>query len=146
MKVYSNEEYRKAHVELLEILKYIPPEDKNKIPREYIEFCNQDRDTSYEFKYDIDIDFENQDIMELTKILIANVYIKYWATAERKKEIKKTFIDEQLRNEKIYNYNNLFPKTEKVEIVDYEEKNLVPVKKNFIKRIIGKIKEILRLT
>lgn len=146
MKVYTNEEYKKAHVELLEILKYISQEDRDKLPREYIEFCTEDRDLNYKFTYDIERNFEDQNIMQLTKILIANLYIKYWATTERKKEIKEIFVDEQLQNEKKYNYDNLFEKNKKQEAVKDEEKSLVPIKKNFINRIIDIIKEMLKLT
>lgn len=146
MKIYTNEEYKKAHVELLEILKYVSQEDKNKIPKEYIEFCIEDRDPNYKFIYDTEKNFESQNIMQLTKILIANLYIKYWASAERKKEIKEVFIDEQLQDEKKYNYDNLFKKIEKQEVLENEEKDLVPIKKNFFNKIIDIIRKTLKLT
>lgn len=150
MEIYSNEDYRKAHVEVLEILKYISKEDLKKIPNEYIQYCIEDKDSNYRFEYDVNKEFEEQNIMKLTKILISNLYIKYWATDERKKEIKNIFQQEiekeELENAQLYSYDNLFKKKSKEHLEEVEEKSLIPVKKSFFIRVIDKIKKLLKLT
>ena len=46
--------YEKAYVEILEILKYIPMREYNKIPKERIEFFEKNKDKNYQYKYDVD--------------------------------------------------------------------------------------------
>lgn len=149
MYVYSNAEYKKAYVELLEILKYISKEDRNKIPNEYIEFCKKNKDENYNFLYNIDREFNEQNIRKLTKLLFANLYIRYIATNKRKNEIKKMFIyeskKEKQNNELKYSYQNLFHRKEKNKKNLIEEKSLVPVKKNIFIKILDKIKTLLKI-
>ena len=130
MEMYSNQEYKMAHTELLEILRHIPKKDLIKIPKDYINLCIEDSDRDYKFKYNINLNFEEQNIMKLTKILIINLYIKYWATEERKKEIKNAYREElykeELKKQELYNPDKLFKvKENKTEL----SKSLVPVKK-----------------
>ena len=45
--------YEKAYTEILEILKYIPKEEYERIPKEKILFFEENCDKNYEFKFDI---------------------------------------------------------------------------------------------
>ena len=150
MTSYSDEEYKKAHVEVLEILKNISQADRNKIPKEYIYYCIEDSDSEYKFSYDLNKKFEEQRIMELTQILIANLYIKYWATEERRDEIKcnlqNELYDNNKKNNELYRYDKLFPQNNRQISVESNEKSLIIIKENFINKIIRRIKKILKLT
>lgn len=150
MEFYSKEEYKKAHVELLEILKYIPKNDFKKIPNNYIQHCIEEIDSNYIYTYDINKKFEEQGIMKLTKILISNLYIKYWATNERKKEIKTMFQQEiknkKLENDKIYSYDNLFKEKTENNSNIVSERAMIPIKKNIWTKIFDKFKKIFKLT
>ena len=44
--------YKKAYSEILEIIKYLPEEERKKIPVEKIKFFEENCDKNYEFKYD----------------------------------------------------------------------------------------------
>ena len=57
------ENYPKAYTEILEILKYMPENDVNKIPKKLLDIFEYKKDTNYSFIID-----KNQDISKL-KIL-----------------------------------------------------------------------------
>lgn len=142
--IYSKEEYQKAYTELLIILKSIAKEDLFKIPRDTIEFYISNSDKNHKFKYNPSLRFEEQNIMRLTIILFANLYIKYWATDERRKEIenqdKKELQEKMVRMQELYNSDNLFKKrTEKI----CEMPSLPIIKESFWSKIQRKIKKYL---
>ena len=72
--------YPKAYVEVLEILKYIPAEEKKKIPYDIIETLKNKADLNYVFKVDFNLPFEKQNLLNETKSILANFYRDYWAT------------------------------------------------------------------
>ena len=142
MIVYTKDDYAKAYTEIIEILKYISKEDLNKIPQEKLEFYLKKRDVNYQFKYDDKLLFEQQKISRLTKIIIANLYVEYWAEEEERKQIKnkdKLELEKQesQKREK-YSYDNLFKKNKR----ESEITSMVVVKeKNIIQKILYKIKK-----
>ena len=150
MENYSNEEYSKAYTELLEILKTISRTDLIKIPRETLQFYFSKRDVNHKFIYDENLQFKDPKMMQLTKILFANLYVEYWATAERKKRIKELDREELVRLEtekqELYSVDNLFKKKENV-ANKIEETSIICIeKKNVFFRIIEKFKNWLKLT
>ena len=80
--------YSKAYKEVLEILKYVPQESVNKIPKEMINLFKTKMDKSWNFKVDINKPFEEQEILEETKAIFANIFRDYWATLEQRKRIE----------------------------------------------------------
>lgn len=143
---YTKEEYAKAYTELLEILKHISKENLNKIPKEKLDMYNLNKDNNYTYKYDEQLEFEEQNISQLTRILIANLYIEYWAEEDEKNAIKQKDKEEleQIEKEKREKYNpdNLF-KNEK----SMKRKEIVNIsvieKKNIFKRLYDKIKKLI---
>ena len=79
--------YAKAYTEVYEILKNIPNEDLNKIPEEVLHMLETKMDIEYKFKLQENIEFENQNLLRETKILLAILYRDYWATKEEKDRI-----------------------------------------------------------
>ena len=149
IETYTKDDYAKAYTELLQILQYIAKNDFNKIPKEVIDFFEENKDENYDYQYRLEIPFEKQPMLRLTQGLIANLYLQYWATDEEKKRIKKEeqeywMLLEKEKREK-YQSNAMFPK-EKKRVRQEPETSLVVVKnKNINNQIIEKIKEKWRL-
>ena len=144
--------YPKAYKEVIEILKYVPEESVNKIPKKTLETFRLKMDNNYTFEVDINKSFEEQNLLDETKAIFANIFRDYWATPYQKERIeaKENYDRQQLEKEKQekYNPNDIFKKKEKKEPDDViiQSNNLpVEVKKekfyekliNFIKRIFG---------
>ena len=143
-------QYAKAYKEVLEILKFVSTEDYNKIPKEQIEFFQNNSDKDYKYTYMTFKSLNEQDIMELTKYIIILLFKEYWATDLQKKKIiaKQEFDREKLEEEKTqkYNINDLF-KNKKANILDEKKKNMQIIEykePNFYEKIIEKILKIFR--
>lgn len=79
--------YQCAYVEIIEILKHLPREMVNKVPKERIKFWKEKRDKEYVFEYDENKSLREQNIMRETEIIYANIFKEYWATKEDKEKI-----------------------------------------------------------
>lgn len=145
--------YQKAYKEVIEILKYVPQESAEKIPDEMINMFKTKMDKSWNFIVDINKPFEEQELLEETKAIFANIFRDYWATpyqkerieAQEKYELEK--IEEEKR--KVYNPDDIFKKNkfQKVEEESKEYENNLPVevkKEKFFKRLIGFITSFLK--
>jgi len=106
-------EYSNAYTEILEILKYIPKEDYNKIPKEDIELYKTNANINYKFDYDPSKSFDEQNVSKRTKLILGLLFRDYWATeSQREKIIKKQNYDRQKYEEeknRKYNAENIFP-------------------------------------
>ena len=69
--------YHKAYVEVLEILKYIPKEEFNKIPKDMIQTFTEKADNSYQYHIDKTIPFEKQVLLDETKSILAILFRDY---------------------------------------------------------------------
>lgn len=137
-----------AYTEVVQVLKYMPKEDVNKIPKEILEYYYNNRDVSYDFSIDTNKPFEEQVLLEKTKVVLAILFRDYWATDEQREKIhEKENYDIQLLEEKKrkkYNSANIFA-NKKDKTLETEIKSLVEYKKEtwytkflqFMKRIFG---------
>ena len=136
--------------ELYEILKHLPIEARNKIPDEELKFYESNRDLNYQYIYDTSLSVNEQKLMDITIMLIANIYVNYWA--ENKEELqlrdKKILLQIEDDKRKLYNHDALFKKNNnKVSKIDNNSKEIVVVeKKNIINKIIIRIKKLIGLT
>lgn len=139
------ENYHKAYKEVIEILKYVPQESVNKIPKTMLETFEKKMDKDYVFNVDINKSFEEQNLLEETKDIFAVIFRDYWATPYQKERIiahenyDRQKIEKQ-KNDK-YNPNDIF----KIKNKNQEEKaNNLPVehKEKFYKKILGFLKKI----
>ena len=118
-----------AYKEVIEVLKYMPREEVNKIPDDVIKYYKDNMDASYNFEVDETKTFEEQNLSEKAKVVLAIFFRDYWATLEQKEKIKKkeecdiNRIEEEKR--KKYNTDNIFKDRQKENI---EEKALVEYK------------------
>lgn len=98
----ANTEYAIAYSEVLEILKYIPVEDYNKIPKSKIELFETNANSGYSFTYNIDKTLEEQEVSKIAKGIIAILFRDYWATDTQKEKIiaKQNYVRKKLKNKK----------------------------------------------
>ena len=137
----------KAYVEILEILKYIPLDDYNKIPSEIIEEMHKSKDKDYKYKVTNFENFQEQKMLKETETILAVLFQDYWATEEERKKIiendnyKLRIIEDEKR--KKYNPSELFTKETKNK--EDCQTSLIEYKKSiFFKRIIDKIVRLIR--
>ena len=136
-----NEKYAKAYVEVLEILNHLPAEEYLKIPKEKIEFFNQNKNSQYTFKINPDIDLSEQNLLKETEIVMVILFRDYFAS-EKQKEILDNLLKqnyEKKENEKYNKYNpdNIF-KNKIQPIANSKETALVELKKEtWYKKILN---------
>lgn len=154
-KFYSD--YSQVLSEVYQIIEYMEPELKEKIPEKLIKQISEKRDKDYVFKYDTNKPLLEQDMYDESKHLISALYINYICDDDEKREIlnicsendKK--YEEELR--KKYDVNNLFSSNssesevgeEKIEQYGENISNLIKQKeKGIFAKIWDKIKSIFK--
>ena len=143
--------YAIAYSEVLEILKHIPLEDYNKIPKTKIELFETNADNEYTFNYDPSKTLEEQNVSNITKGIIILLFRDYWATEiQRNKIIAKQNYDRMKLEEKKYNPDNIFINHYKSLSIDNTENNqeLALIKTNnmkWYKKIWKLIKDFFRI-
>ena len=105
----DNKAYAKAYKEVLEIIKYFPEEEYNKIPQEKIEFFKQNMDKHYYFQINPNIDLSEQKISKEANAIIVNLYFDYFASDMQREKINK-----------VLEQNNKKLEQEKCQEFDYE--------------------------
>ena len=149
--------YPKAYKEVIEILKYVPEESVNKIPQTMLDTFKTKMDKEYNFIVDINKAFEEQELLEETKAIFANIFRDYWATPYQKERIqaKERYDMEIIEEEKRAKYNDDIFKTRKNNKIDNEEvadntnSNNLPIevkKEKFYEKIINFFKKIFNLS
>ena len=146
--------YKKAFVELNEIINHLNTNLKNKIPTKTLEAIRNTGDKNYKFQYDNTQSLANQKLLPETISLLSIIYSDYLCSEEEKKkwdEYEKFTLQKQEElKQKKYNANNLFKEqknaTSNVNVVSLDNINKLPVisseKQSFwskIKRFIMKI-------
>ena len=143
-------EYAMAYTEVVEILKYVPDGEVQKIPKEKLEFYKTNMDYEYNYNLDMTKEFEEQEMSEITKAILANIFRDYWATPYQKERIeaKEKYDLEKLEEEKREKYNpdNIFKNKKEENVI--ENTNLpVEIKKEiFLKKLISFIKGLFNKT
>lgn len=141
--------YGIAYSEVLEILKYIPVEDYNKIPKTKIELFETNANNDYTFTYDPNKTLEEQNVSNITKGIIILLFRDYWATEnQRKKIIAKQNYDRQIlekEKQEKYNLDDIF-KNKSQDITTKEKATstveIIKYKESIFEKIINKIKYI----
>lgn len=82
-------EFRKACVEILEILKYVPEEEYNKIPKDLISFFEEEKLEEYRFEVNISKALIDQNMLEKTRDILTILCRDYWSTKEQKEELEE---------------------------------------------------------
>ena len=135
-----------AYAQVLEVLNSISFNDYCKIPKEKIHFFKVNAEKNVEFDYNPDKTFQEQNISDTAKTIIAILFRDYWATEEQREKIIRVQQQERIRIEKEkqekYKSNELFNNKKEKEI---QEVALVEVKElKLYKKIFDFFKKILK--
>ena len=139
--------YHKAYVEVLEVLKYIPKEDFEKVPKDIIETLENKKDMEYKYKLNKDVAFENQILMKETKAILANFFRDYWATPEQRNAIKEKERKEEWEEEqnKIkIDYDAVFKRNTNKAPTKKETQIIVKEEKKWYEKFVDWIKNIFK--
>lgn len=151
-----NNNYAKAYKEVMEIIKFFPEEEYNKIPKEKIEYYIENMDNAYEFTINPKIDLAEQNISKEANAIIVSLFKDYFATEEQKRKIdnilKVNQIKEEQKKREKYNPDNLFANSHKsshntMEKTDTTEQEtaLIEYKENFFTRFKNFILKLLHI-
>lgn len=147
----SGLDYSIAYSQVLEILKYIPSADYNKIPKEKIVFFQNNYNKEYNFTYDMNKTLDEQNVSKKAKTIIAILFRDYWATDAQREKIKaKEQYDRKIKeeeNREKYNPDNLFKKHGEAKNVETitENNQIIPHKESIFRKIFNKIVSFINL-
>lgn len=132
-------EMARDYVEVLEIIRTLPADERAKIPKTEIEYFEEYRDRMYKFRIDPNVELSQQNISRGAYALFVILYKKYLATPE-----EVTIIDDvlKLNEEKAKRNINNAIKQEKV--INQPTEIMVVKEENFLKRCLRKIKAFFR--
>ena len=139
-----NNIYANAYTEVLIVLNNLVKDDYNKIPKEYINYLEDNCNKNYVFKYDKSKKFIEQNLLEETKYILFGIFEKFGVTEKQKSIINKFKLDYEIKldekKKEKYNPDDLFKNEQKTTVV--KNKNLpVEIKKeNFFDKLINFIK------
>ena len=109
-----------AYSEVCTILNMLEDEYKERVPKNVMDFFEEERDKEYNPIIDVNIPLEKQNLKRKTLVLLAILNLNYWCDSE---EEKQEILDSFAKNEELkrikekemtenYNINNLFKKIE----------------------------------
>ena len=130
MKDYSN-----AFAEVYEILNYLEEESYNKIPKDFLEVIEENRNKEYEYIVENPEDLTEQPMLPETRAILFNIFRDYLCTPEQREKILKMQAEERRKNEekkRIEYYKNketdkAIKQTEEVKEEKLERKELIIV-------------------
>ena len=155
-------QYANAYTEVLDILKYISKEDYEKIPKSKIKVFEENSNKNYNFTYDENKTLDEQNVSEITKVIIAILFRDYRATKEQRYIIikKQQEIKDQKQKElmaKFEQNKNISEKDlKKVDVasdldldIDYKSLGanvqLYKREEGFFEKLVNKIKGLFNL-
>ena len=94
MKDYSN-----AFAEVYEILNYLEEESYNKIPKDFLEVIEENRNKEYEYIVENPEDLTEQAMLPETRAILFNIFRDYLCTSEQREKIIKMQAEERRKNE-----------------------------------------------
>ena len=141
--------YAKAYTEILEILKYLPKEEYDKIPKSKIEFYNKNKDPNYVYEFDIRKNLNEQTISRETNSIIITLFRDYFATDVQKEKLmnilKANEVKKQRELQIKFNPNEIFKNKKSTNHIEEKINNKLPIeikKEKFYQKIIKFIKKI----
>lgn len=146
--------YNKAFKEVVEILKHVPEESVQKIPQDMRDMFEEEMDKNYKFEVKDNVEFEDLELLDETRAILANIFRDYWATPyQRERILEKEQYDRQKIDEEKqqkYNPNDLFSRkniNDTEELKNSNSENLpVEVKKEkFYHKLINFIRKIFKM-
>lgn len=144
----ENIEYSNSLYQINEILKYMEPNLKARIPKKFISYFENNKSQEYSWTIDKSQPLEKQDLLPTTKEILTVLYKEFICDDIEKIELEKTLSNNEIKyQEKLrekYNPDYIFedrksnPKTEQIE----NENTSIAYKESFFSKLINKIKLI----
>lgn len=143
----ENIEYSNSIYQINEIIKYMKPTLKARIPKKFIVYFENNKSEDYNWKIDETLPLEKQNLLPTTKEILTVLYKDYICNDVEKVKLEKILNDNEIKYQKKlkekYNPDNIFNnKTEKVvdKITENENISVSTYKESFFSKIISKIK------
>ena len=142
--------FPKAYKEVLEILKYIPIDEYNKIPEDIIQNMKKKQDNQYQYEVTNLENFKEQPMLRETEAILSVLYRDYWATTEERKKIREKEKSEievlEIEKRQKYNPDDLFKKQISLENRNTaKDLSITEVKESVFNKLKNKIKKFLKI-
>lgn len=143
----ENIEYSNSLYQINEILKYVTPNLKARIPKKVISYIQNNKSKDFNWKIDKALPLEKQELLPTTKELITVLYKDYMCDDIAKAKLDKVLNENQIKYEnevrEKYNPDNIFKQrnksNEKIQ-KSIENNQIVSYKESFLSKIINKLK------
>lgn len=98
--------YARAYTEVLEIISHLSYEERNKIPKEKIEYFTSNKDNNYIFKINPDVCLHKQNISSKANAILVSLFKNYFASEKQKDILDELLIKNQQKcEEEKYGFN-----------------------------------------
>ena len=143
----ENMEYSNALYQINEILKYMIPNLKARIPKKVISYFENNKSQEYNWAIDKSLPLEKQDLLPTTKELLTVLYRDFICDDIERVKLEKTLSNNELKYQeelrKKYNTDDIFRNRQKAnEYIETQTQStkIAPYKESFFRKIISKIK------
>ena len=144
----ENIEYSNSLYQISEILKYIAPNLKSRIPKKIISYFENNKSKDFNWQIDKTVPLEEQDLLTTTKEILTVLYKDYMCDDIERVKLDKTLNENEIKyqNElrEKYKSDNIFRNRQKnIEVTNQEAENITSIvtyKESFLSKIISRIK------
>lgn len=140
----ENIEYSNSLYQTSEILKYVAPNLKARIPKKFISYIETNKSKDYNWSIDKTVPLEKQELLTITKEILTVLYKDYMCNDIERIELEKTLKDNEIKYQEElrekYNLDNLFKNKQKDTKKEPENISIVSYKESLFEKIISKIK------
>lgn len=138
--------YNKRLVEVDEILKHLPKNDYEKIPKEIKDVIRENKDKEYQWKYDEKKKLKEQNVNDDTIAILSYINMEYLLNKEQKAFVEKlhqindqNHIKKEVFTETKYDNKELFTKKNNDKKEQSKQILVLEHKENIFKRLLNKI-------
>ncbi len=139
-----NSVYAKSYTEVLALLKCLSKEEYSKIPKNEIDFLEENCDKEYSFELDKSKDLTEQNVSREANAVLVVLYQKYFASEEQKEKLETILMQNYKKDEEkkrqLYSNKDIFKKKEELP----KETQMIEYKESVIIRFINSIKNFWR--
>ena len=144
----ENIEYSNSLYQINEILKYMTPNLKARIPKKVISYFENNKSQEYSWTIDKALPLEKQDLLPTTKEILTVLYRDFICDDIERVKLEKTLSDNEIKYQEElrekYNPDNIFKDRQKnIDVTEQEIEDttaIVTYKETFLSKIINKIK------
>lgn len=145
----ENIEYSNSLYQINEILKFIEPNLRERIPKKIISYFENNKSQDYSWNIDRELPLTEQELLPTTKEILTVLYKDYICNDIERINLEKILKENEMKYQnqlkEKYNTDNLF-KNKQDKSIEIETKNVsvIDYKKSLLKKIIEKIKMIFK--